>query len=60
SVSGGLHGNPPDLADLVDGDVKHHCDFRQVYASLLDDWLQTPSKSVLGRSYETLKIFAKS
>ncbi len=60
SVSGGLHGNPPNLADLVDGDVKHHIDFRQVYASLLDDWLQTPSKPVLGRTYENLKILTKS
>lgn len=60
SVSGGLHGNSPDLSDLVDGDVKHHFDFRQVYASLLDDWLETPSQPVLGRSFEKLKILTNT
>jgi len=44
----------------VDGDVKHHIDFRQVYASLLDDWLQTPSQAVLGRSFDKLNLVAKS
>ena len=30
---------PPSLTDLVDGDLKHAVDFRQIYASLLTDWL---------------------
>ena len=59
-LSGGLHGNSPDLTNLVDGDVKHHIDFRQVYASLLDDWLQTPSQAVLGRSFDKLNLVVKS
>lgn len=50
-LKGGLHGEPPDLADLVDGDVKHKIDFRQVYASLLDNWLGTPSRPILGRDF---------
>lgn len=56
SIKGGLHGAPPDLADLVDGDVKHKIDFRQVYASLLDNWLHTPSKQILGREFPGLEI----
>lgn len=51
TLKGGLHGEPPDLADLVDGDVKHKIDFRQVYASLLDNWLGTPSRPILGRDF---------
>ena len=51
SLKGGLHGKAPDLTDLVDGDVKHQIDFRQVYASLLDGWLATPSKPILGRDF---------
>jgi len=60
SVSGGLHGKSPDLSDLVDGDVKHQFDFRQVYASLLDDWLNTPSRPILGREFEKLSLLGKS
>jgi len=56
TIKGGLHGTPPDLSDLVDGDVKHKIDFRQVYASLLDGWLHTPSKQILGQEFPGLEI----
>ncbi len=51
-VRGGLVGNPPDLAKLVDGDLQMQFDFRQVYAAILDDWLAVNSKHVLGESFE--------
>jgi uncharacterized protein (DUF1501 family) len=51
---GGLHGAHPNLADLDDGDVKHHTDFRAVYATLLDRWLELPSEAVLGQKFEPL------
>ncbi len=60
SLAGGIHGNAPDLSDLVDGDVKHHFDFRQVYASLLDDWLHADSEPILGRRFDRLKLLATS
>lgn len=56
AVKGGLHGTPPDLADLVDGDVKHKIDFRAVYASLLDGWLDTPSEPILGRKFVGVSV----
>ncbi len=56
SIKGGLHGQPPDLSDLVDGDVRHKIDFRQVYSSLLDRWLGTPSAPILGSGYAPLEI----
>ncbi len=34
-VRPGLHGKSPDLADLVDGDVRATTDFRAVYSALL-------------------------
>jgi hypothetical protein len=34
-VAGGLVGKHPSLADLTDGDLKYHTDFRRVYATLL-------------------------
>ncbi|XVV15165.1 DUF1501 domain-containing protein [Actinoplanes sp. CA-131856] len=38
-VHGGLHGEPPSLTDLDDGDLKYTVDFRDVYATLLADVL---------------------
>ncbi|HEX9793425.1 MAG TPA: DUF1501 domain-containing protein [Planctomycetota bacterium] len=32
AVRGGLHGNPPDLAELTEGDLRHQHDFRAVFA----------------------------
>jgi uncharacterized protein (DUF1501 family) len=56
TIKGGLHGEPPDLADLVDGDVRHKIDFRQVYASLIEGWLGLPAKNVLGDPWPGIKI----
>ncbi len=56
SIKGGLHGAPPDLADLVDGDVRHKIDFREVYASLLDGWLATPSEKILGKKFTGVRV----
>ena len=47
--------NPlPDLADLDAGDLKYKVDFRQVYATLLDRWLQADAEKILGRTFEPL------
>jgi uncharacterized protein (DUF1501 family) len=47
----GLIGKHPSLADLDAGDLKHHTDFRQVYATLLDKWLECDSEKVLGTKF---------
>jgi uncharacterized protein (DUF1501 family) len=47
AVRGGLHGTPPSLTDLDDGDLKFTTDFRDVYATLLDDVLDTDPGAVL-------------
>ena len=47
-VRGGVQGGVPDLADLDDGDVRYRIDFRDVYASLLADWLAVDPTPVLG------------
>jgi uncharacterized protein (DUF1501 family) len=46
-VRGGLHGEPPSLTDLDDGDLKYTVDFRDVYATLLSDVLATDPGRVL-------------
>jgi uncharacterized protein (DUF1501 family) len=53
-VKGGVYGPNPDLADLQDGDIRHKIDFRQVYATALDDWMGSDSKMVLGSSFERI------
>jgi uncharacterized protein (DUF1501 family) len=40
AVSGGEHGQRPDLEHLEDGDVPHTTDLRTLYASLEHDWLR--------------------
>lgn len=57
-VKGGLMGNAPDLVNLDDGDLRMQFDFRQVYAAILDDWLDVPAKDVLGASFEKLPMLS--
>ncbi|MGC4033564.1 MAG: DUF1501 domain-containing protein [Tepidisphaeraceae bacterium] len=53
----GIVGKHPSLTDLDGGDLKYGIDFRNVYASILQNWMKTPSKPVLGRQFEPLPIF---
>jgi len=56
ALKGGLHGKHPSLTKLDRGDLVHHTDFRSVYASILEDWLETPSVPVLGRNFAPIPI----
>ena len=49
-----IYGKLPSLDDLDDGDTKFAIDFRSVYATLIENWLGTPSKGVLMGDYEKL------
>jgi uncharacterized protein (DUF1501 family) len=55
SVTGGVVGPHPSLADLDAGDLKFHTDFRRVYATLLDGRLGCDSKAVLGAQWDHVK-----
>jgi uncharacterized protein (DUF1501 family) len=55
SVKGGVVGKHPSLSDLGDDDLKYHTDFRRVYATLLDGWMNCDSKAVLGAKWEHVK-----
>jgi uncharacterized protein (DUF1501 family) len=54
----GLLGAEPSLApaDLQDGDIRYNTDFRSVYASLLENWLKTPSLPILGQQFPLLPL----
>ncbi|RDB03061.1 DUF1501 domain-containing protein [Runella aurantiaca] len=47
----------PDLTNLDNGDLKYSIDFREVYATLLDDWLHTDSTKVLTQKFNKLPLF---
>ena len=44
------------LDNLDQGDLKYNTDFRSVYASILQDWMGTPSKPILGQQFKTMPI----
>lgn len=43
----GLYNGLPDLTRLDDGDLRFEIDFRQVYATVLQNWLQADAASIL-------------
>lgn len=56
NVKGGIHGIKPDLANLDDGDITFKTDFRQVYATALEDWMGIDANAVLGASFQRLPV----
>ena len=53
----GIYNKLSSLSDLDDnGDLKFTIDFRQVYATILSDWLNVSDVSVLNNSFEKLKL----
>lgn len=52
----GVFNEVPNLENLVDGDLKYHIDFRQVYSTVLDKWLKADSVSILGERFVNLEF----
>lgn len=52
-----FYNSGPNLKDLDAGDVKFDIDFRQIYSTLLEDWLEVDSVPILSKKYEKLTIF---
>lgn len=58
SVQPGLIGQHPSLDSLVEGDLRHHTDFRQVYAAVIRDWFQcVSSDEILKGHFEPINAF---
>ena len=52
-MKGGLYGTPPSLTNLVLGDnLESTTDFRQVYATLIEEWLGADAAKVLGQKFD--------
>ena len=52
----GLLNKMPDLNDLMEGDVKHQVDFKNVYATILRNWLNADDRKILGKEYGMLQF----
>ena len=44
----------PDLSNLDEGDLKFKIDFKNVYASILNKWLNANDVAILGKKYDYL------
>jgi uncharacterized protein (DUF1501 family) len=55
-VNKGLVGEHPSLTELDQDNLRFHTDFRQVYATVLDQWLGVPSRQVLGQEFRHVNI----
>ena len=57
-VNGGLYGTYPSLSNLdSNGDLQYTVDFRQVYTSVLQDWLGADPTQVLSSQFQKLNMF---
>ena len=63
SVAGGIIGGNPNLGQLDrNGDLLHQYDYRQIYATIMEDHLdlnETKTKEILFSNYNKLPLFKK-
>jgi uncharacterized protein (DUF1501 family) len=52
----GFFNEAPDLSQLDEGDLNYTIDFRKVYATILDKWLEAPVPAILGKSFPNLGL----
>jgi len=50
-LKGGVYGNNPDFNDLDNGNLRHQFDYRQVYTTVLSDWLGSPDSSIVDTGF---------
>ncbi|QNM84818.1 DUF1501 domain-containing protein [Polaribacter pectinis] len=53
----GMYNNLPNLSDLdANGNLKHEIDFREIYATILDKWLQVDDTAILNKQFSKLDL----
>jgi uncharacterized protein (DUF1501 family) len=58
AVKGGMYGTHPSLDDLDNGNLRYTTDFRSVYATVLEKWLNRPASGLLGGNFAQLPLLA--
>lgn len=59
-VKAGLVGSAPSLTDLQEGDLKWAVDFRQIYATVLEEWLSINAADCVGKEFKHLPLLRTS
>ena len=52
----GFYNAAPDLSNLDEGDLKYQIDFRNIYATMLNNWLKISPDKILGKSFDYLNF----
>jgi uncharacterized protein (DUF1501 family) len=52
----GFYNAAPDLTNLDEGDLKYQLDFRNIYATLLNNWLKITPDKILGQRFDYLNF----
>lgn len=52
----GFLNETPDLSSLDQGDLIHNIDFRRIYATILNKWLEVPPEKILRGSFNSLNF----
>lgn len=52
----GFYNAASDLANLDEGDLKYQIDFRNIYATLLNNWLKITPDKILGQQFDYLNF----
>ncbi|RLD61309.1 MAG: hypothetical protein DRI95_14380 [Bacteroidetes bacterium] len=50
-LKGGVYGTNPDFTNLDNGNLRHQFDYRQVYTTVLSDWLSSPDSSIVDTGF---------
>ncbi len=58
-LNGGLSGSAPSLNLAANEDLTYSTDFRQIYGTILQDWLSAPAPEILGGDFGTLPLIAR-
>ncbi|MBI2804123.1 MAG: DUF1501 domain-containing protein [Planctomycetes bacterium] len=59
-VRSGIVNAHPSLVNLQQGNLPFSTDFRQVYATVLDQWLGVPSRPVLGQQFAAVDVLRRA
>jgi uncharacterized protein (DUF1501 family) len=53
----GIYNEAPNLENLdSNGDLKHSIDFRSVYSTVLNNWLEVDTKLILSKKFDNLSF----
>lgn len=58
SVTGGFHGQAPSLKNLENDDLVHTVDFRSLYRTVAEDWLNTTAPDSRYQDFDKLDLFS--